>query len=81
MDDQGQESPQVTNEFTNTLQLLQEQHVSVVIRLSTDDQRVVQFYQQLNIHNSNNKSESLFPQKNSDGGRLMTTFHVDVLDD
>ena len=68
-DDQGQESPQVTKEFTNTLKLLQGQQVSVVVRLSTDEERVVQFYQQLD-----HKSES-----STSFGR--STFHLDVLDD
>lgn len=74
-DEHGKESSQVTKEFTNTLQLLQGQQVSVVIRLYTDEDRVVQFYQQLN-HNFESSSSAAPPL-----GRPRPTFQLHVLDD
>jgi hypothetical protein len=52
-DEFGEENPRMIQEFLVTLQQLADWPVQVVIRLSTDEERVVQFYQNLFATHSN----------------------------
>lgn len=88
VDDNGREGDDVTERFLEILNLLQGTSVFVVIRLSTDEQRVVDFYNDLdrrmdavvsmqpppNNANGNNTNAVPPPHHHS---RL----HLDVLDD
>jgi hypothetical protein len=55
-DESGQETPRVIEQFVKILLQLQELGVSTVIRLSTDEERVVQFYRTLDIGASSSSS-------------------------
>ena len=74
VDEDGREGDHVTQAFLETLNLLQGSPVWVVVRLSTDEQRVVDFYNDLDV-----KMELVSVEMS--GGMTPGQIHLDVLDD
>lgn len=78
VDEDGREGEHATTRFLETLNLLQGSSVFVVIRLSTDDQRVVDFYNDLDRRmDAVTKQPKLYGEDCISGHNL----HLDVLDD
>mmetsp|Transcript_16650 Transcript_16650/g.27598 ORF Transcript_16650/g.27598 Transcript_16650/m.27598 type:complete len:420 (+) Transcript_16650:229-1488(+) len=76
VDDDGKEGKEVTEKFVEVLSRLQGFPVWVVIRLSTDEQRVVDFYNEIDEKMSFVSIESLNPT-----GLIGSHVKLDILDD
>ena len=78
VDEDGREGDHVTQRFLETLNLLEGSSVFVVIRLSTDDQRVVDFYNDLD-----RRMDAVTMQRKPYGEEsdYRHNLHLDVLDD